>query len=307
MAFTLRGTTEGYGALGAGTSVTVTLPTGTQAGDLAFVQSYTYADDFAEPSGFTECVRTCNSAKWHAIHGKLVTADDVTAGSWTFTLASNRQRRWVCATYYGDFDGADPFQAVGTVTKEVAYAYRTALEIIGGTTDAANTISLLFAAVPSTSEKTFTPPAGYTEHYDTGDTDSDYWQTCCGRVYPDADTDTGTLTLTLSGSAFAYEFFGVQILLNPASGSEPEADVTVTITPADATADGETATITGQMNPTVTLTPGDALADGTDVYVVFWADWTEHTAGGVTWTPMTATAPTWSNAVSSSAAWLRRY
>jgi hypothetical protein len=304
MAWSYRGAAYDYGS--SVKTLTVSKPTGTATGDfaLALVSSYAIADPTSEPSGWTLLAAGHNTTySDFRLYYRVITADEPSSWSWGWA-GSAKRRAWVWV-FDGDYDTSDPVQASDSILASNGVFYT--LEVPSLRTSVDGTISLIVATTFNTSSRTFAPPKtpAYTEHDDCGDTSSDWYAAIASCVYPDADTASGTLRY--DGSDTISHRAGFHILLNPASGSEPEADVTVTITPADATADGDTATITGQMNPTVTLTPGDALADGTDVYVVFWADWTEHTAGGVTWTPMTATAPTWSNAVSSSAAWLRRY
>ncbi len=190
------------------TSAVVVKPAGTVDGDLIFVtiQRAAAVDPSSVPTGWT-LVQSKLASYGCWVYYKIASSE---GASWTWTWAASARTMGRAHSFYGSYNTSSPIQS--STEPYSGTASGTAIDIPTLTTSSNNTMSLLFASGYSTASKTFSVPANWTEHDDTGNTSPDFWQAIASRVIPASGTATGVVSYPIS-AASTYRV-GLQVMVN---------------------------------------------------------------------------------------------
>ena len=166
----------------------------------------------AAPSGWT-LLQSHLSIYGHWLYGKVLTADDLTTVTWTWSAAS---KTYLSAHIYS---GHNPTSPVELSAKSSSFVPDEGVAVMSGTlTTPSATMLVIFGACYSTASRTYTPVNGYVERYDAGHTNPDFWHTCL-------DTNSawpgGSSTQSVSISSTATYRGGFHVAIAPAESQTP--------------------------------------------------------------------------------------
>jgi hypothetical protein len=199
-------------------SVIVSKPTGTTEDDLMVaIVSRSSSDTSAPsstPSGWIligEVTSATNNLGYVGAWYKLAGSSEPSSYTWSFS-ASGKIRGDI-SSYRGGFDTSDIVDISGTR----AYSVNSTLfpSVTGLTTSDDGSSAIFLGVQFKTSSCTVTPPSGYSEDVDTGNTSADLWVFYCngeedsGTYFASASTQTNnakfTASLVLTPGIESYE------------------------------------------------------------------------------------------------------
>lgn len=143
------------GSIGQTSSVTVSPPSGTRAGDLLVVSVYAETSRISPPEGWTQLFAPTNDGEGDYQSIWVTVADG--AGSHTFTPSTTTWCDWVCVGYRG-FDTDRPINAAGIQANTTPSRSMTAPSI---TTTVDGCLLLMLGAIAGPAD--VTPPDGMVE------------------------------------------------------------------------------------------------------------------------------------------------
>ena len=186
MAVTFQRTIQGTSA--SATSAEVNF-SACSAGDAALViiSRATTANPTSIPSGWTP-LQSHSSTCGVWLYGKILAAGDIGNVTWGWASSPRCQ---ISAWVGSGADTDNPFaSAKGT------FATTTGTAVACGSLNTQEELLVAFGSAYSTSSKTFTTPAGWTERDDWGSTSSRHWHVIADRTW-----EGGTATPSFTASA----------------------------------------------------------------------------------------------------------
>lgn len=186
MAVTFQRTIQGTSA--SATSAAINF-SACSAGDAALVMiSRASTTNPTAPAGWT-LLQSHSSTYGIWLYGKILAAGDLGNVTWTWTGTNARLQ--ISAWVGSGADTDNPFaSAKGT------FATTTGTVVDGGSLNTQEELLVAFGSAYSTSSKTFTTPAGWTERDDWGSTSSRHWHVIADRTW-----EGGTATPSFTASA----------------------------------------------------------------------------------------------------------
>lgn len=221
MAFTARDETyvQGEGLVDP-YNATLPKPSGTVEGDILFAFISWYAVGVtidSVPSGWTLLGSYTDNTDKYALYYKIAGDSEPANYLWSFSGSAKVLITGSCYTG-GDFDADDPIDVVSNT------AYRTSDTIVRAitmTVASANSPLVFFAAVSSSSSKSFTKPSipttDWIEDADNGSIAPDIWEEVCSMIW-NGSAATGDMDATCSASVTLKHAFAVA--LNPITGEQ---------------------------------------------------------------------------------------
>jgi len=189
-------------------SAVIAKPSGTADDDIMFmvIESGT-AYTNALPDGWTSLAQT-NSTDFYELAYKVASTE---GSNYTVGFAAAQPVKVTIVTYTGGFNVTDPIDTFSNTAYVTSDTNNTAAAI---STTYANSPLLFFGAVQGTSAVTQTKPilpnTDWTEDYDSGDTDSDFWLEVASMTLASAGS-TGNITSTLSATKTNKHAFAVAL------------------------------------------------------------------------------------------------
>lgn len=209
MALTLR-------AVGAPTGgymnpATLAKPSGTVENDIMFalLSRDNSANPITPPGGWT-LLGTSSGSYW--LYYRVASASEPDSWDWTWT--SNAYLRGIIVSFYGGFDTADPIDVVSNtdyVTSNTTF--RAASMTLGAT----EPVVYFAATIGWNSASSFTPPSGFSEHYDGGSASTWHWH----EIASNASVSSGaTGDIDATGSSATTQKHAFAVALNPAASAQ---------------------------------------------------------------------------------------
>ena len=189
-------------------SAVIAKPSGTVDDDIMFmvIESGT-AYTNALPDGWTSLAQT-NSTDFYELAYKVASTE---GSNYTVGFAAAQPVKVTIVTYTGGFNVTDPIDTFSNTAYVVSNTSNTAVSM---DVTHANSVLLFFGAVQGTSAVTQTKPilptTDWTEDYDGGDTDSDFWLEASSMTWTGKGA-TGTMTSTLSTTKTNKHAFAVAL------------------------------------------------------------------------------------------------
>ena len=194
--------------------VTLTKPTGTVEGDIMYVAlgrgAYT-AEPTVVPTDWVKVAfdqSISANINYAGIYRKVAGASE--PSSYTWEWAQQTKTGSTIVTFRDGFDGTSPQEDVVSNTGYVVS--NTTARAAGVTVSASNSPAIFFAIQYSAANRSATPPSGFTEHYDSGDSGSDFWMAISSDLL--ASGASGDIDATLSDVSVQKHAF--MVVLNPA-------------------------------------------------------------------------------------------
>jgi hypothetical protein len=204
----LVGTPTVYNSASSNSAV-VSKPTGVVEGDIMFahILHFNASDRLTTiPTGWIQIGRHKNGSYNQALYYKVAGASE--GASYTFGFTSNSKVAVTISAYRGCFNTSDPIDA----SSNTEYILNnTTYRAASMTLSSAYTTVLMFPSVYSTATQTFSNPTtqsgGWTEDYDHGNTNPDFWRAGYRKMINTAGA-TGVIDSigTLSGTTIKHAF-----------------------------------------------------------------------------------------------------
>ena len=189
-------------------SAVIAKPSGTADDDIMFmvIESGT-AYTNALPDGWTSLAQT-NSTDFYELAYKVASTE---GSNYTVGFAAAQPVKITILTYSGGFNVTDPIDTFSNTAYVVSDTNNRAASM---DVTYANSVLLFFGAVQGTSAVTQTKPTlpttDWTEDYDSGDTDSDFWLEVASMTWTGKGA-TGAMTSTLSATKTNKHAFAVAL------------------------------------------------------------------------------------------------
>jgi len=193
------------------TSISVSVPTGTQSNDLVLAWQSCANGIASTPSGWT-LLDTDSSTEFglfYRVGG---------SGSHNFIQSASGKIRVDMVSYRGGFNISDPIDNYSNTD------YTTINNILRAAsfsvTEADSNIIVVGGCYSPTGARTFTPPSSpgsFTEDVDDGDVDSDFYHTF-SHYFWSSSGPTGVMDTTVSGTAATKHCIGLSLNLAVPSG-----------------------------------------------------------------------------------------
>lgn len=265
--------------------VSAAVPAGTANGDLMFAYVTGYGQSVTANAAWTLIASYTARADRYWLYARVASSEPA---SYTWTFSTTNRYAVVTTTYIASTDFAVSNVATDITVSNSPYVTSDAINRAASfSVPNANSIILFFGGVYSSSSKTQTPPTNpgtFTEDYDAGDTNPDFWQEIAYYKWSGSGV-TGNIDSTISLTSTTKHAFA--IALKP-----PNSPPTLSISQPPGPAGGYTQIAEGSTyNVTYTLSDSDNV-----VTAAFYYETDGNGTGGTAITGTCATAAEGTNA-----------
>ena len=194
-------------------STTPGTPAGVSAGDFMLAlldREDLTAEPNSVPTGWNPIAYkdASTNMRYTGIYYKIATSSE--GATQDFGWASSDGTRSQILAWRGGFNRLDP---IDTFSNTLYVSANSTLRAASATAAADNSPAIFVGSIYySPSGVTFTPPSGFTERSDDGDTDSDFYMTFADAVVSQGATGNKDATMTASTTAGKHAFL---LILNP--------------------------------------------------------------------------------------------